>query len=192
MLVSFPLGAQTAPAPNALQPPALSPGEKAKAIFTQLGWREMGVRLAFTGIQHWRDSPEEWDQSWDGFGRRLGDRMGRLGIRYGVQLAADVALGTDPRYDRCGCTGGGSRAWHAVRRTFIARKDYGGETINLAQLSGAFIPPAVANPTWMPERLNTTGQTFQNAGTYLAFRAATNAFQEFWPEIKRKLPFGKR
>jgi hypothetical protein len=111
--------------------------------------------------------------------------MGRLAVRNAIQLGADVAFKTDPRYDRCDCNGVKLRSVHAMKRVFIARKDGGGEMISVSRLAGAYVTPMITDQ-WYPDRLNTWDHKLKSGTAFLAWRVANNLVKEFWPEIRRK------
>jgi hypothetical protein len=175
--------------PAAVQPATidpLSPSEKAAlALKNSFGIKAVVNRALLTGINHWRDSPEEWPGNLEGYGMRMGSRMGRLAVRNAIQLGADVAFKTDPRYDRCDCNGVKLRSVHAMKRVFIARKDGGGEMISVSRLAGAYVTPMITDQ-WYPDRLNTWDHKLKSGTAFLAWRVANNLVKEFWPEIRRK------
>lgn len=170
----------------------LTPEEKAaRAIRNTFGWRAIANRALVAGINHWKDHPTEWPGDIEGYGMRYGSRMGRLAVRNAVTLATDVAFGIDSRYDRCDCTKFKSRTLHAVKRLVIARKDDGSQMFNVTRMAGAYVPPIITDQ-WYPDRLNTWGHHFSTGTSYLAWQAGTNMLREFWPDIRRKMPFKKQ
>jgi len=85
---------------------ALSPREKvADTIKHTIGPSAPLDRAFLAGMNQLRTKPEEWGQGWDAYGRRFGYRMTRSAVRNAVLLSADIAMGTDPRYDRCDSLG---------------------------------------------------------------------------------------
>lgn len=187
----LPLTTQTSVDPK-LQYEPLTPRQKMDlAVRNTFSIRAILNRAAIAGIDHWRDHPEEWPGGMEGFGMRHGNRMGRVAVRNAVQLAADVAFKTDPRYDRCNCTGFKSRSAHAWKRVILSRTDSGGEMISVSRLAGAYVTPFITD-TWYPDRLATFGDKWVGGTQFLAFRGATNMLREFWPEISRKLKFRRK
>ena len=106
-------------------------------------------------------------------------------VRNAVQLSTDVAFKLEPRYDRCDCVGFGARTRHAWRRVIIARRDNGGEMLNVSRFAGAYIPPMITDQ-WYPDRLNTWEHKLEAGSLFLALRGVNNMIKEFWPDIKRK------
>ena len=176
--------------PRAVEPATtidpLSASEKlALSLKNTFGTKALVNRALLTGINHWEDSPEEWPGNLEGYGMRLGSRMGRLALRNAIQLSADVALKTDPRYDRCDCVGFKPRTFHAIKRVLIARTDAGGDTISVSRLAGAYVTPMITDQ-WYPDRLNTWNHKMKSGSMFLLWRASNNVLKEFWPEIRRK------
>lgn len=158
----------------------------------RLAWRNtfslraMLNRAMLTGINHWQDSPEEWPGNLEGYGMRFGSRIGRLAVRNAIQLSVDVALKTDPRYDRCDCVGFRPRTLHALKRVVVARRDDGGQIFHFSRMAGAYVTPMVTDQ-WYPDRLNTWGHKMSSGTNFLAFRVLNHMIKEFWPDIRRKV-----
>jgi hypothetical protein len=142
-------------------------------------------RALLAGWAQLWDKPEEWGGDMEGYGQRLGMTMTRMAIRRSVQLGVDIAFRTDPRFDRCDCETVWSRTGHAWKRVLVARKDHGGETVNVSMIAGAYVPPMITD-RWMPERYQTWEHKLTSGSTFLLGRGATNMLREFWPDISRK------
>lgn len=185
--LKFPLVEPVSVVPRrALAAGALTPPEKGKLMLKgTFGFYAVANRALMAGYSHWDNHPEEWGQGWDAYGQRFASRMGRMAIRNTMRLGLDVALKTDPRYDRCDCSGL-DRVLHAVRRVVITRSDYGGETFATARVVSGMVTPWIAYE-WYPDRLNTTSHKFRSGGAYLGWRAVNNVVAEFWPDVRRKL-----
>jgi len=180
--------------PRTLQPGTVEPltakDKASRALRNTFSPRAIANRALISGWGQLWDSPEEWGGDIEGYGQRFGSRMGRLAVRQAVQLSADVAFGTDPRFDRCECSTFWSRTGHAWKRVLVARKDYGGEMINVSSLAGAYVPPMITDH-WYPDRYNTWNHKLSSGTQFLAMRGATNMLREFWPDIARKLRLGR-
>lgn len=174
--------------PRILDPGTIVPltsEQKVKlALRNSFGPRAIANRVLLAGINQWQNKPEEWGQGWDAYGERLASRMGRLVLRNAIQTSVDIAVGTDPRYDRCDCAGFKSRFGHAWRRVVIARKDNGGESFGYARFAGAYVTPMITDQ-WYPPRLNTWEHKLTSGTWFLGWRGVNNTIKEFWPEIKR-------
>jgi hypothetical protein len=181
----LPLVSPRALPPGTIQP--LTPGEKARlALKNTVSPRALANRALLAGLNHWMDHPEEWENSIDGYGQRFASRMGRLAVRNAIQLSTDVAFKTDPRYDRCECTGFLARSGHAWKRVLVSRRDNGGEMISVSRLAGAYVTPMITDQ-WYPARLNTWEHKLESGSMFLAWRGVNQMIKEFWPDIKRTL-----
>jgi hypothetical protein len=183
--IPLPMVDPRAIAPGALVP--LTPGQKANLAFRNTFYPQaLANRLLLAGWDHLLDHPSEWPGDGEGFGMRMGNRVGWLATRNSIQLGVNVLMKTEPRYDLCICSGVKSRLWHAWRRVLVTRRDDGRETFAAAQMAGSFGTPWVAY-NWYPDRFHTTGRKFQAGATDLGWRAVTNTLREFWPDIAVKL-----
>jgi hypothetical protein len=185
--LKFPLVEPVAIVPErAITAEALTSGDKARLMLKgSFGTYALLNRALMAGYSQWEDHPEEWGQGWDAYGKRFANRVGRMAIRNSMRLGLDIALKTDPRYDRCACSGF-SRVAHAAKRVVIARSDYGGETFATARVVSGVVTPWIAY-SWYPDRLNTTERKLMSGTTYLGWRVVNNVVAEFWPDVKRKL-----
>src|SRR4051794_38112173 len=68
-----------------------------KSIF---GPYSLAEDVALAGFNTWRNSPEEWGRTWEGFGRRVGSNLGKSIIRHSVQSGLDEVLKVDSYYYR--------------------------------------------------------------------------------------------
>lgn len=174
------------PQPGQLAAGALTTSDKVDLWKRRtFGPSALANRAIMSGWSQWRDHPEEWGQGMEGYGKRFANRMGRLAVRNTIMLGADVAFKTDPRYDLCDCDGVWRRVGHAAKRVLVARSDYGGETVNVSRIAGAYVTPWITYE-WYPQRMDTTQRKLMSGTSYLAWRAAGNVMKEFWPDIRRK------
>ncbi len=173
--------------PGTLPTPLTTEEKAQRALRNTFGVRGLLTRAITAGFDQYGPHPEEWPQGLEGYGMRYGSRMGRLATRNALMFGTDVAFGLDQRYIRCDCTGVRPRIGYAVRRLFVARKDAGGEFLNVSQMAGAFVTPMISNQ-WYPDRLNTPTRHVRAGSTYLGWQAGGNVVREFWPEIRRLIP----
>lgn len=165
----------------------LSPRQKAaEALHNTIGpisFLEVG---ASAGLDQLSNYPREWGGGAEGFGQRIGSRFGKVAIDNSIQLASDLALGTDPRYDLCTCTSVVGRAGHAIRRVLVARRDRGGEMVNISSLLGVY-GAAATSVQWFPDRYHTASHVIGIGTQDLGWGAASNLAKEFWPDVRRKV-----
>jgi hypothetical protein len=155
------------------------------------GWRTLQpssfAKSAFTAaIAQWQDTPAEWGQGMEGYGRRYGHRLANRGVESAIGLGVTAALRQDPRYYRNPGAGAGKRLWNALSQVVITRTDGGGKTFSVWRFAGNYGGQFVSN-TWRPERQRTFGNTMERGSISLSFDVASNVFKEFWPDIKRRV-----
>jgi hypothetical protein len=135
----------------------------------------------------WRQSPPEWGQGGDGFGRRLASSYGRRVIKNTVDLGVSGWRGETMSYVRCGlCAGAWQRLAYALRSGFVRPTQDGGTTLAAGRLTGAlaggFVPML-----WYPDSQNGPGHAALRSATSIGLDVGKNVLQEFWPDLKRKL-----
>jgi hypothetical protein len=113
---------------------------------------------------------------------------GGLGCRQEAEVAARAVRlhREDPRYFRMPDGRFGRRLAHAVRSTVIVRGADGPDTIGLARLADVYGAWAIAT-LWNPPDQRNIPQ-FAKYGTLgLGFKAGSNVFREFSPDVKKVL-----
>lgn len=190
-LAVLPAAAQLLEEKSDLAVPLTAQGKAVRAVKIATGVGPVLSSVVGAGFDHLDNYPSEWGQGAKGYGRRVTSIYGRYTIETMMKAGLDVGFKTDPRYDRCNCSGVVPRASHAVRRILLTHKDSGGETPNVPIFAAIFGGAVIANQ-WMPDRLNTIEDHFAVAGVDLAAATGMNIAREFWPDIKKKLPFLKK
>jgi hypothetical protein len=93
-------------------------------------------------------------------------------------------MNEDPRLFYSGKQGVAPRAWYAVTRVVVTRKDDGRSAFNVPETVGTLLGSAVTNAYYPnPDRgfNNTMRRTFNG----ITSDAASNLLHEFWPDISR-------
>lgn len=159
-------------------------------------WAEstFGPTSLFTGAfgSGWStifNSPKEWERSGEGFGRRIATRTANVAVSNGLEAGLGAVWGEDPRYQRKGEGSIRSRAGHALKMTVMARYRDGGTRPAFARFIGK-VGGNVTQNFWMPPSANGAGRVSANVGIGFSAQAGSNAFKEFWPDL-RKLIFKK-
>jgi hypothetical protein len=161
-------------------------------------------------VAHVRDSPPEWDQGWDGFGRRVGTRYAQNFAKGATVLAVGMLMRSDPRHvsyasdplidkaqraravsarrHRSGRVwtrvGHAVMDWATVRQS--AKNGDGARRPNLPLFAGAAASGFTGN-IWSPERLTTPSETMKRIGGSLGTALFASFYNEFSPEIGRVL-----
>jgi hypothetical protein len=190
-LAVLPVSAQLFDESSDLGVPLNAQGKTARMLNVTFQPASAVSSLVGAGFAQLQNDPEEWGQGFKGFSRRFASLYARNATANTIALGLNVATKTDPRYDRCECKAFKPRLGHAILRTFRTRKDGGGEMVNIPLLTGYFGAAAIANQ-WNPDRLRTGGEIVQTATLDIAFGAGLNVIREFWPDIRKRIPFLKR
>lgn len=140
----------------------------------------------YAGVLQLMDSPREWGQGAEGYGKRFGSAMAFSGVHSALAFGLDSTLHQDPRYFRLGGSGFLRRARHALRGTLLTRTDSGGETLSTWRIGSAYGSAFISN-MWYPDRVNTVRLGFLQGTETLGWGFARNLGSEFWPDIKRKI-----
>ena len=107
---------------------------------------------AAAGIQQWRDSPEEWGQGMEGYGKRFASGMGRNAIQQTVTYGLDSALQLDTGFQRSKREGFFPRLKDALLQNVTSRNKSGNRVISAPRFAGIYTGSIIASETWYPER----------------------------------------
>jgi hypothetical protein len=114
----------------------------------------IGAALA-AGINQGTNTPPEWKQGAEGYGRRFGSNFGIAAVSTSTRYALAQAFREDTLYYRCECTGILPRAGHAVISTFTARRGEDGHTVfSVPSLVAPYAGTMTAVYGWYPDRYN--------------------------------------
>jgi len=130
--------------------------------------------------------PKQWGRSGDSLAIRLAGNFGNSLIRHNVQFAMQALDHEDPRYFRSGQHGAWSRTKYAVVHTFAVRKDDGSWMPAYSLLATDYGMPYIVRQ-WRPERFHTM-DGIQIGTLGIGISMGSNIFNEFWPDLKKKLP----
>jgi hypothetical protein len=134
-----------------------------------------------------RDTPSAWGDDFSGFAKRVGSNQATNIIQNSFTSVGQAAVGWEPRYDRCRCTGAWPRFRHAFVRNFITY-DRTEQSIrpNIMPFAAAFGAGAIG-ATWNPNNPTITVKGYQSVITQAWVGIITNSIGEFAPDIKKKL-----
>lgn len=124
----------------------------------------------------------------EGYGRRSGaaylDAFDGTIIGNGILPAV---LHQDPRYFRLGHGTVRHRLLYAIATTFICKHDNTGKwEPNYSNVAGNIVSGAISN-LYYPSQNSGVGETISNGLTVTAEGTVGGVFDEFWPDISRKL-----
>ena len=92
----------------------------------------------------------------------------------------------DPRYYTMEQGGFFHRAGYAISRAFVTKTDSGGTRFSFSEVVGNALEAGLSNAYYPPEERG-LGQTATNWGTQMESAVLNHIFQEFWPDIRRKV-----
>src|ERR1700686_2613519 len=92
----------------------------------------------------------------------------------------------DPRYYTLGEGGFFRRAGYAISRGFVTKTDSGGTSFNFSEVVGNGLEAGLSNAYYPPQERGLS-QTALNFGTQMESAVLNHFFQEFWPDIRKKL-----
>ena len=92
----------------------------------------------------------------------------------------------DPRYYTMGEGGFFRRTGYAISRAFVTKTDSGGTTFNWSEVAGNGLEAALSNAYYPPQERGLS-QTAGNWVTQMESAVLNHVFQEFWPDIRRKV-----
>ena len=134
---------------------------------------------AQAGFNQGTDTPKEWGQGGEGYGRRYGSAYAQRVISTTVGNGIAFALHEDNRYFKSGKTGI-SRLTYALASTLLARNNDGRRSISFSILggnaAGAFI-----SREWQPHSTNSVGDGAVSFGIAMGARAGVNIVREYLP-----------
>jgi hypothetical protein len=149
---------------------------------------QFGAAFLVAGYHEALDDDTGFGWGWAGFGKRSGaaylDAFDGDIIGNGI---LPVLLHQDPRYFRMGHGTFSHRMLYALATNVIARHDNTGKwEPNYSNVGGNIIAGAISN-LYYPSQNSGWGQTISNGMVVTAEGGVGSIFQEFWPDISRKI-----
>ena len=147
-------------------------------VNSMFGPMALGKRVVSSGYGTWRNSPVEWGDKWEGFGKRFASGTGKSVIKSTTQYALEEAFKIDSHYYRSQNKSAKGKIKNALMGPFIARNKYGARVISYPRLIGTYTAHVVAAETWYPSRYS--WKNGLKSGTMsLGMSAAFNLVKEF-------------
>lgn len=132
------------------------PSEKTKAINYALevfGPYPVVAAGATAGINQWTNSPPDWGQGAEGYGKRFGSDFGIGAISTTAHYGLSEIFREDTLYYRCECSGLFPRLRHAVVSTFSGRRgEDGHRAFSFSALAAPYAGSMIAVYAWYPDR----------------------------------------
>lgn len=132
------------------------PTERTKAnnyIFDTFGPYPIAGATFAAGINQWTNSPPEWGQGAEGFGKRFGSNFAISAIGTTTRYGLAEAFNEDTLYYRCECRGSFPRLRHAVISTVTGRRGVDGHpSFSFSALVAPYAGSMTAVYGWYPNR----------------------------------------
>jgi hypothetical protein len=124
-------------------------------FFDAFGPYPIAVAGIAAGINQIDNSPPEWKQGAEGYGKRFGSNYGIVAVTTTTRYALSEALREDTLYYRCECKGLFPRLRHAVISTFTARRGVDGHSVfSFPDLVAPYAGTMTAVYGWYPGRFD--------------------------------------
>jgi hypothetical protein len=155
-----------------------------RQTFTTPGIYVKTVFLA--SISQAEGSPYEWGGGFEGYRRRLASSYAQSSIQNVFSTVGNAALGYEPRYDRCRCSGIRPRTKHALIRAFLTYNQTEQELRPQLALYGAAFGSGILSSVWKPHA-EPWSDGFKAVSTQAALGMLFNWIGEFAPDVTRRL-----
>jgi hypothetical protein len=173
--------------------PPLTTHQKFRIFYRQTydPCRFLGAAVA-AGISQAEDHLSGYGQGAQGYGKRFGADLADANLAtFFARSLLPSLLHDDPRYFHIGKSGTFKRRLvHAVFSPEWTRRDNGTHRFNYSRVLGDLMAVSVAN-AYYPDTDRGAGKTFEHGASLIGTGSAYAVFQEFWPDIRAKLP-GKK
>lgn len=137
-------------------------------------------------FDHVLDRPHQWGSGEGAIGPRIASDFGRRFLRQNIAFGVRALDHEDPRYFRSGHGSVLSRVRYAAIHTFQVRNDNGSAMPAYSLFVSAATMPFIAQ-AWRPETFS-AARGFGGGGVCIGVAMATNIWDEFWPDLRAKLP----
>ena len=147
-------------------------------VNSTIGPFRLARTAAAAGIEQWRDSPEEWGQGAQGYGKRFASGLAQNAIHQTVEYGLDSAMGLDTGFQRSKKEGFGPRFKDALIQNVTSRTKSGNRVISVPRFAGVYTGAIVARETWYPDRY-TYKDGLRSGTTTLVMGFGINLLREF-------------
>jgi hypothetical protein len=161
-------------------PEPLTTGMKFHLAYKSLSNPVFFVRTAaWAGVQQAADTPGQWRQGAEGYGKRVGAGFADATAEGLIGNAIlPSLLHQDPRYFYQGSGTKKSRAFHAILAAFICKGDNGTTQPNYSTWGGSLISSSIAL-SYYPSSDRNAQHVFKNFGIGMGLHVAGGLMQEF-------------
>lgn len=133
------------------------------------------------------DTPREYGTSLKGFGKRFGMRFTGISVSNAMEAGLGAFTHEDPRYFRADGESFSSRLGHVIKMTFFAVNEQDGRIVPAYARYAAISGSNFLSNTWRPDSEANARDATIRIGLGFLGRMSSNAFHEFWPDVKDRL-----
>jgi hypothetical protein len=154
------------------------------AALQTFGPESLSVGTLSAGIGTARNNPYEYGPHWEGFAKRYGMRITGIAASNTIEAGLGAIWGEDPRYIRNQTLPFKKRIGNVFLLSFAARNREGKLTPAYARYIAIPGNNFLSN-TWRVSSEATTNAALARTGYGLLAEIASNAWSEFWPDVRR-------
>ncbi|MFZ0787659.1 MAG: hypothetical protein WBC67_14000 [Candidatus Acidiferrales bacterium] len=158
--------------------------QRLRWIITDTLWPEhLAGGVITSGFGTALDRPKEDGPHWGGFGERFGVRLTGVATSNVMEASVGALWAEDPRYFRNPDEPFRARVMSVIKQTFTARRSDG----NFAPAYARYIAYSGSNflaNTWRPDSEANNHDAVLRTLEGFAGRMSSNAWDEFWPDVK--------
>lgn len=125
-----------------------------RAVKGIVGPSALAKTVLSAGWSTWRNSPEEWGDKWEGFGRRVASSFGKGVIKQSTIYVMDEAFQVDSHYYKSKKKDLKSKMGNALLSTVTARNKNGKRVFGAPRIVGTYASSVIAAEAWYPSRFN--------------------------------------
>jgi hypothetical protein len=132
------------------------------------------------------NTPSEWGQTWSGAGKRYLEREADVAISNTIEAGLGAIWGERANYIPSHKRGIKPRLGYALKTVFLAYRPDGHLAPAWGRYAGNTVNNLIEN-AWLPPSVTTWQQTTWRSASGFGTRALGNVWEEFWPDVSRRL-----
>lgn len=132
------------------------------------------------------NNPHEYGPGWTGFGKRYGMRLTGVATSNTMEAGLGAIWGEDPRYFRAAGGPFGGRVKNIIRLTFVTRRRNGNYRPAYARFIAVPGNNFLSN-LWRADSESRNQDAWVRTLEGFLGQMASNAFAEFWPDLKTRI-----
>lgn len=161
-------------------PPFTVGGKFSYRVVQSFGARGFLGAAVGAAIGQGLNTPHEWGQGAQGFGRRYASGFSGNFSRQTFSFVLESAFHEDPRYFPSEEKGKKQRAFNALKQIIRCKTDGGGDSFAYGRVFSAFGAGQLVN-AWQPKSTGSVGDGIKRGFITLGADAGFNFLQEFFP-----------